>query len=111
MEFRLCSSDLFERADAYVRRNAYLSKVVLPMGTLDLAKNLPGRDLVLLAPPATIVVTPEMHPALIDLMLLAMRDMHRQGGYLETHGMYPQGDQVTSPLEPEAPRYSEPGPP
>src|SRR3546814_1908787 len=49
----------FERADAYVRRNAYLSKVVLPMGTVDLAKNLPGRDLVLLAPAATIVVTPE----------------------------------------------------
>src|SRR3546814_15947843 len=56
----------FERADAYVRRNAYLSKVVLPMGTLDLAKNLPGRDLVLLAPTATTVVTPDTPQTLIS---------------------------------------------
>ncbi len=101
----------FERADAYVRRNAYLSKVVLPMGTLDLANNLPGRDLVLLAPTATIVVTPEMHPALIDLMLLAMRDTHRQGGYLEPSGFFPTADYVTYPLEPAARRFYERGPP
>ncbi|MGF1592996.1 MAG: TAXI family TRAP transporter solute-binding subunit [Kiloniellaceae bacterium] len=101
----------FERADAYVRRHAYLSKVVLPMGTLDLAANLPARDLVLLAPTATIVVTPEMHPALIDLMLLAMSDTHRQGGYLEPSGFFPNGDHVTYPLEPAARRFYERGPP
>src|SRR3546814_20239150 len=81
------------------------------MGTLDLAKNLPRRDLVLLAPTATIVVTPEMHPALIDLMLLAMRDMNRQGGYLEPPGMFPTGDHVTYPPAPAAERSSERAPP
>ncbi len=101
----------FERADAYVRRHAYLSKVVLPMGTLDLEKNLPERDLVLLAPTATIVVTPEMHPALIDLMLLTMRDTHRQGGYLEPPGAFPTGNHVTYPLAPAAERFYERGPP
>jgi TRAP transporter TAXI family solute receptor len=101
----------FERADAYLRRYHYLSKVVLPMGTLDLAANLPGRDLVLLAPTATIVVTPEMHPALIDLMLLAMQDTHLQGGYLEPSGYFPTGDYVTYPLEPAARRFYERGPP
>jgi len=101
----------FERADAYVRRHAYLSKVVLPMGTLDLAKNQPGRDVVLLAPTATIAVTPEMHPALIDLMLLTMRDTHRQGGYLEPPGAFPTGNHVTFPLAPAARRFYERGPP
>lgn len=101
----------FERAEAYVRRYPYLSKVVLPMGTLDLANNVPSRDLVLLAPTATIVVTPEMHPALIDLMLLAMRDTHRQGGYLESVGAFPTGDHVTYPLAPAAERFYERGPP
>src|SRR3546814_4909437 len=52
-----------------------------------------------------------MHPALIDLMLLAMRDMHRQGGYLEPPGMFPTGDHVTYPLEPAAERFYERGPP
>lgn len=101
----------FERADAYVRRHAFLSKVVLPMGTIDLEKNLPERDLVLLAPTATIVVTPEMHPALIDLMLLTMRDTHRQGGYLEPPGAFPTGNYVTYPLAPAARRFYERGPP
>ncbi len=101
----------FEQADAYVRRYRYLSKVVLPMGTVDLAKNLPGQDLVLLAPTATIVVTPEIHPALIDLMLLTMRDTHRQGGYLESPGIFPTGNYVTYPLAPAARRFYERGPP
>lgn len=101
----------FERADAYVRRYPYLSKVLLPMGTLDLAENLPAQDLVLLAPTATVVVTPEMHAALIDLMLLAMQDTHRQGGYLEPPGFFPTGDYVTYPLEPAARRFYERGPP
>lgn len=101
----------FERADAYVRRHAYLSKVVLPMGTLDLAENLPRQDLVLLAPTATVVVTPEMHPALIDLMLLTMRDAHRQGGYLEPPGAFPTENHVTYPLAPAARRFYERGPP
>src|SRR3546814_20957484 len=90
----------FERADAYVRRNAYLSKVVLPMGTLDLAKNLPGRDPALPAPTATIVVTPEMHPAPIHLLLLARADVPRPGGYLAPPGQFPRGGQVPHPPAP-----------
>lgn len=101
----------FERADAYVRRNSYLSKVVLPMGTVDLEKNLPSQETVLLAPTATIVVTPQMHPALIDLMLLTMQDIHEAGGYLEKPGMFPTGNYVTFPLEPAAQRFYKRGPP
>lgn len=101
----------FERAEAYVRRNAFLSKVVLPMGTLDLERNLPDRDIVLLAPTATVVVSPEMHPALIDLMLLAMAHHHEAGGFLEAPGTFPTASFVTYPLEPAARRFYERGPP
>jgi TRAP transporter TAXI family solute receptor len=101
----------FERADAYVRRYAYLSKVVLPMGTVDLERNLPAQDIVLLAPTATVVVSAQMHPALIDLMLLTMQDVHEQGGYLEKPGQFPTGNYVTYPLEPAAQRFYKRGPP
>src|SRR3546814_1915436 len=57
------------------------------------------------------VVTPEMHSGLIDLMLMAMRDTHRQGGYLEPPGMFATGDHVNYPLEPAAERFYERGPP
>lgn len=101
----------FERADAYVRRYTYLSKVTLPMGTVDLANNLPHEDVTLLAPTATVVVTPEMHPALVDLMLLTMKDTHGAGGYLEAPGEFPSARYVTYPLEPAARRFYERGPP
>jgi TRAP transporter TAXI family solute receptor len=101
----------FERADAYVRRNSYLSKVVLPSGTVDLAVNLPAEDIVLLAPTATVVAAPDLHPALIDLLLLTLRDVHRGGGLLEAPGAFPTGDFVTYPLAPVARRFYDQGPP
>ncbi len=101
----------FERAEAYKRRNNVLSRLVLPMGTVDLAANLPSRDTVLLAPAATIVVSQDMHPALVDLMLLTMRDAHRDGGHLESPGAFPSADFVTFPLEDAARRFYDRGPP
>ncbi len=101
----------FERADAYVRRNDYLSKVLLPKGTVDLANNLPAEDTVLLAPTATVVFSPELHPALADLLLLTMRDTHRGGGLLEKPGSFPSGNFVTYPLAPVAQRFYDEGPP
>ena len=101
----------FERADAYVRRYGYLSKLVLPMGTVDLAKNLPHEDIVLLSPTATVVVSADMHPALTDLMLLTMRRVHHGGGFLEAPGEFPSPKYVTFPLDPAAQRFYERGPP
>ena len=101
----------FEQADAYVRRYPFLSRVVLPMGTVDLARNLPAQDTVLLAPAATVVVSWAMHPAHIDLMLLAMRDVHKRGGYFEQPNTFPNGRYATYPLADQAERFYERGPP
>ncbi|MBT3791006.1 MAG: TAXI family TRAP transporter solute-binding subunit [Alphaproteobacteria bacterium] len=101
----------FDRAEAYLRRTSYLSRVVLPEGTIDLAANYPPRDTVLLAPAATIVISDKMHPALIDLMLLAMRDTHRLGGHLESLNEFPSAEFVSFPLEETAQRFIERGPP
>jgi len=101
----------FEQADAYTRRYRFLSKVLLPMGTVDLARNLPPAPTVLLAPAATLVASPRMHPALIDLALLTMREAHRAGGHLESPGEFPSARYITYPLEPAAQRFYERGPP
>ncbi|MEE8334586.1 MAG: TAXI family TRAP transporter solute-binding subunit [Alphaproteobacteria bacterium] len=101
----------FDRADAYVRRNRFLSKIILPRGTVDLAADLPAHDLVLLAPAATIVVSPKLHPALIDLFLLTLRDVHRGGGLIEAPGAFPAPDYVTYPLAGAARRFHDNGPP
>ena len=101
----------FDRADAYIRLNRFLSKMVLPKGAVDLAANLPEQDVTLLAPTATIVASPELHPALIDLLLLTMKDVHRPGGLLEEPEEFPSGRYITYPLEPAAQRFYDKGPP
>ena len=78
---------------------------------VDLEKNLPVRDTVLIAPAATVVVSPDIHPALIDLMLLTMHDAHRQGGHLESPGAFPSAQFVTFPLDDAARRFYDRGPP
>jgi len=101
----------FERADAYVRRNNFLSKVVLPKGIVDLAQNLPADDTVLLAPSATIVAAPHLHPALIDLMLMTMSKAHKAGGHLEAIGEFPSDKFLTYPMAPAAEQFYKRGPP
>ena len=52
---------IFERAEAYTRRHRFLSQVTLPEGVIDLQDNIPDRDIVLLAPAATLVGRAELH--------------------------------------------------
>ena len=100
-----------ERADAYARRYRYLSTVVLPEGAVDLAKNIPSRTVQLLAPAAGLVARADLHPALVDLLLLAAREAHGQGGWFEATGRFPSAEYLEFPLNKEAERFYEHGPP
>jgi len=101
----------FARAEAYTRRHRFLNSVQLPEGAIDLAANIPGNAVRLLAPAANLVSHPELHPAVIDLMLQAASDAHRQGGWFEATGEFPQPGLLAFPLNKEAERYYEHGPP
>ncbi|MFQ5994719.1 MAG: TAXI family TRAP transporter solute-binding subunit [Acidiferrobacterales bacterium] len=95
----------FERADAYTRIHPYLSKVILPQGVVDLEKNLPVSDKVLLAATANLVVRADLHPALVDLLLQAASEIHGRGGLFERVGEFPSPLHVEFPLSKEAARY------
>ena len=45
----------FSQADAYIRRYAYLNKMRLPEGSIDLGKNLPAQDVILIGPTVELV--------------------------------------------------------
>ncbi|HEY5718454.1 MAG TPA: TAXI family TRAP transporter solute-binding subunit, partial [Motiliproteus sp.] len=66
----------FERANAYARRYDYLSSLVLPEGSIDLASNIPNRPIELVAPAATLVASTDFHPALTTLVLQAAKKEH-----------------------------------
>ena len=53
-----------------------LHHLVLPHGAWNLANNVPGHDLNLLATTTTVVVTQSLHPALVSLLMKAMQKTH-----------------------------------
>lgn len=100
----------FPRADAYVARLPFLSKVVLPMGVVDLATNRPARDTLLIAPKASIVVREELHPALQYLLIDAATRVHGGPGLLHPAGRFPAAEMVGIPLSDEAQHVFRSGP-
>jgi TRAP-type uncharacterized transport system substrate-binding protein len=104
--FRLMS---FSHADAYVRRWPYLSKLTLPRGAIDLVRDIPGREVTLVAPVATLVARESMHPALIDLLLRAAAEVHGRPGLFQRAGEFPNPLQVDFPLSTEAERFYQSG--
>ena len=101
-------------AEAYARRFPYLSRLVLPRGAIDVAGDLPPRDVQLLAPTATLVVRDSIHPALVDMLLEAMTETHRGPGLFQRAGEFPRALASTGtdfPLLPAAERYYKSGKP
>ncbi len=100
-----------ERAEAYTRRHRFLSRVELPMGTVDPATDLPPHDTILIAPAATLLARAELHPALMSLLLQAATETHSRASVLQAHGEFPSPKYLRFPLPKEAVRYFKSGPP
>ena len=101
----------FSQADAYLRRFPFLSKVVLPRGVVDLVRDVPPRDTVLLATTANVIVRDDLHPALASLLLQAMTEVNGRGGFFQRAGEFPAYKDQGFPLSADAQRYYQSGPP
>ncbi len=100
-----------DQAEATSRQFPYLHHLVLPHGAMDLARNLPARDLHLLATTTTVVVTQNLHPALVSLLLKAMQKTHAGPGLLSAPHTFPAARDMDIPLSKEAARFYQSGPP
>jgi len=101
----------FGQADAYLRRFPYLSKVMLPRGMVDLVRDTPPRDTVLLATTANIVVRKNLHPALANILLQAMSEVNGKNGFFQNTGEFPSYKDRSFLLSEEANHYFKSGPP
>ncbi|MBE0624617.1 MAG: ABC transporter substrate-binding protein [Burkholderiales bacterium] len=101
----------FAQAPAYERRLPFLDAVVLPRGVADLARDLPGHDLPLVAATATLAAREGTHPALLQLFVQAAHDIHGGTGWLAQSGQYPSPQNTELPLAKEAERYYRNGTP
>lgn len=100
-----------DRAEAYVRRLPYLSRVTLPRGVYDLERDIPPRDVNLLASTADIVAREGLHPAVQLLVLQAATRTHGVAGFFQRPGEFPQARDAGFPLSDGARRFHRSGPP
>jgi TRAP transporter TAXI family solute receptor len=98
-------------AQAYARRFPFLTPVVLPRGVFDLARDIPARDVTLLAATANLVTREDFHPALAYLLLQAASEVHAGPGVLQQPREFPAPREVGVPLSGEAQRYYRSGKP
>lgn len=100
----------FGRADAYTRRFPYITKLALPPGTIDLARDIPSTEVTMIATKAMLVARPGLHPALVNLLVDAAGSIHSQQGHFEAAGEFPGFMPVDLPVSEDAARHRKFGP-
>ena len=94
----------FPQSEAYSRRFAFLSPVVLPRGVVDLAANIPAQDVRLVAPTTALINRKATHPALLQLFVQAGKQIHGSAGWFRRARDYPNLANNELPIAAEAER-------
>ncbi len=100
-----------EHVEGLARRFGYFQPVTLKRGSVDPQRDLPHRDINLLATTANLVVRDELHPALAYLLLEAAREVHEGPSLIHAAGEFPSPKATEFPLAPAAERYFRDGRP
>lgn len=97
----------FKLADAYIKKNPNLEKVIIPRGAFDIERLLPRQEINLLSASITLLVDKQLHPAIQWAFILAARQNSRnESHFFSRPGEYPKDvDYDSIPLSPVAERY------
>ena len=99
----------FTQADAYVRRFAYLNKIILPQGSIDFGHNLPAQDVVLVGPAIELVARRGLNSAVADLLLEIATQVHGKPSLLAKRGEFPAPLAREFAISDDAQRYYKSG--
>jgi TRAP-type uncharacterized transport system substrate-binding protein len=98
------------QAEALTRLFPALDRLVLPQGVIDLAKNIPPRDVNLLGSTIAIVVRKELHSESIYLLAQTLQETHGGIGIFQRGGEFPTQTDPEFPMAEEAVDYYKNGP-
>jgi TRAP-type uncharacterized transport system substrate-binding protein len=101
----------FPRADAYTALSPYLTKLMVPAGVGDLARNLPPKDSFLVATTASLVAREGLHPAIQYLLIDAAMKIHSRPGIFQKAAQFPAPESVDLPLSDKARQFYKSGAP
>ena len=79
----------FSEAEALTRIFPYLVRLVLPRGAIDLQRKLPIADTTLVATTNVLMVRKGVHPAIVDLLAIAISQAHSSPGLFHKVGEFP----------------------
>ena len=101
----------FRQAEAYTRLIPALSHVTLPQGILNFSQKIPPQDVHLLAVTTNLIVSKDLHPALIYLLLDAAVEIHSNAGWMNKRGEFPALKELSFPSSNYAERFYKSGRP
>ena len=101
----------FNQNEAYSRRFAFLTPVSLPRGVVDLAGDVPGADVRLVAPTTSLLARDGVHPAILQLFAQAALKLHGNAGWFNRAREFPNSANTEFPLAQEADRAIKSGVP
>lgn len=99
----------FRQAAGFARRFRFLSRLSLPEGALDLARDYPPAATDLVAATVELVARRDLHPAVSDLLISAAREIHGGASLFRDAGEYPAPLVRDFPISPDAERYYKSG--
>ena len=94
----------FAQNEAYSRRLPFLAPINLPRGVVDLAADVPPRDVRLVAPTTTLLARQDVHPAILQLFSQASLTLHGNAGWFSRPHEFPIASIAEFPLAKEAER-------
>src|SRR5262249_61929996 len=79
----------FGHADAYPRLLPFIKKLTLPSGVIDVAHDIPEKEVALIGTKAMLAARDGLHPALVELLVAAAPEIHGSTGFFEEPGEFP----------------------
>ena len=94
----------FAQHEAYARRFPFLTPVTLPRGVVDLATNVPTRDVRLVASTTSLLARDGTHPALLTLFAQNAQKLHGGSGWFNRAREVPNSRASELPIAKEGDR-------
>lgn len=100
----------FPTADAYLKNLDFLSKLIIPKGSLNIKDTWPEQDITILSSNSMLLVEKDTHPAVQWAYLLAAKEAESNtNSFFSSPGFFPRKMNVDFPLSPIANRFYENG--
>lgn len=100
-------------ASAYDKHLPFVRMVTLPAAAIDIARQIPPKDISMLATTTNLVVNKNMHPSLQMMLLLSAKDAQRvsKNPFLSNEEKFPSYMDTSIPLSPTALQFYDFGAP